>query len=279
MTRPFGIHAHCFGRLPVAELARQAGDAGFTSVQLALDKALSDLDCTAGRLSPGLGSYIAETFQRQGVRIAVLECGIDPIHPDPDVRRQGVKRFKEHLKFCRDFGCSVVATETGRLNTYCQEFPDDYEKKAWGILRHSLYELAEEAERWGVIVGIEPSIPFVIQRAEDMRRMLDEVVSTTLGVVLDPCSLLDTDNAGRQDEIVREAFDLLSDRVVAFHAKDALLRSDSLLTPTALGEGDVNVPLFLQLAQERKPYTDIILECLEGEQIGRSLEYGRQQWG
>lgn len=278
MNRQLGILAHCFGHKPVEQLAQEIGAAGFGTVQLALAKALSDIDSTTEQLSPGLAHHVGETFQRHGVRIAVLGCYIDPIHPDPDVRRQGVRRFKEHLKFCRDFGCSVVATETGFLDTYRKEFPDDYEKKAWGILRHTIYELAEEAEKWGVTAAIEPASSLVIHNPEQMLLMLEEVSSTALGVIIDPCNLLHEGNAHRQDEVIQQAFDLLSDRIVAFHAKDAGSLRDGRKTPAALGAGEVNLPLFLSLAKKRKPFADITLEGVEGEQIGQSLAYFQDLW-
>ncbi|WP_127585444.1 sugar phosphate isomerase/epimerase family protein [Paenibacillus koleovorans] len=278
MARQLGILAHAFGQKPLSQLALEVGKAGFGTVQLALSKALSDIDCSTGRLSPGLGHHVAEAFDRNGVRIAVLGCYIDPIHPDSDERRRNVRRFKEHLKYARDFGCSVVATETGHLSTYMKDFPTDYHKKAWGILRHTVYELSEEAEKWGVTVGIEPAVSLVAQTPEEMRRLLEEVPSTALGVVLDGCNLLEAGNVDRQDEIFRTAFELFGDRIVSFHAKDARIRHGGARGKAALGAGDVNVPLFLSLAQQYKPFADITLEGVEGEMIAQSLDYWQQLW-
>jgi sugar phosphate isomerase/epimerase len=271
--------AHAFGSKPLDQLAREIGNAGFHSVQLALGKALSDIDCGTGNLSPGLANHIGEAFDRNGVRIALLGCNIDPIHLDSNERRQNIRKFKEHLKYCRDFGCSVVATNTGKLCTYRDNFPDDYEKKAWGILRHSLYELAEEAEKWGVIVGVEPAASLVIHNSEGMHRMLEEVPSSTLGVILDPCNLIHANNADKQDEVIEQAFELLANRVVAFHVKDTgIPKDESVRTPAALGDGHFNVPLFLSLAKKRKPFADIVLAGVAGDMIIPSLDYFQRTW-
>jgi sugar phosphate isomerase/epimerase len=272
--------AHAFGRKPLQQLAYEVSHAGFGTVQLALARAVSDITCTPGSLSPGLANHIGEAFHRNGVRIAVLSCNIDPIHLDSNERRQNIRKFKEYLRYCRDFGCSVVATNTGKLCTYRSDFPDDYEKKAWGILRHSLYELAEEAEKWGVFVGIEPAASLVIHNSEGMHRMLEEVPSTTLGVVLDPCNLIHTGTVDKQNESIEEAFSLLANRIVAFHVKDAGIRSqDFTRTPAILGEGDFNVPLFLSLAKKYKPFADMMLAGIEGEQqIRQSMDYFQQEW-
>ena len=91
-----------------------------------------------GRLNPGLAGYIGEALRQRGVQIAVLSCYINLIHPDPRERRKQIELFKEHLRFVRDFGCGIVATETGSLN------PD------WA----GLEEMVAEAERFGVLVGV-----------------------------------------------------------------------------------------------------------------------------
>src|SRR5690554_1433049 len=108
-----GILAHNFGRMGYRELAEQVGNEGFSCIQLALAKAFTDVDSGLGKLSPGLARTIRGTYQEHGVRIASLGCYINTIEPDEVNRRNNIDRFKEHLRFARDFGTSIVATETG----------------------------------------------------------------------------------------------------------------------------------------------------------------------
>lgn len=277
MNMNVGIRAHDFGKLPLEELARKVGERGFRSIQLALAKALSDIDSTTGKLSPGLANHIAEAFDKQGVRIAILGCYINPVHPDPEQRRQEIRRFKEHLRYARDFGTSIVATETGRRDTFRGESPDGYAEKAWSIFRDTISELAEEAEKWGVIFGIEPATTLNISTTDDMLRIMEEVPSTNIGVVLDPCNLLDADNVERQDEVIERAFSALADRIAAFHAKD-ILTQPKFGTYTGLGQGVLNYPLFLQRVRELKPHADILLEGLTLDNMDASLEYFTKVW-
>lgn len=69
-----GILAHSLGRLPYKQLADKVGRQGFDYVQLALSKAIADVDCSLGKLSPGLGNEIGGAFANNGVKIAVLGC-------------------------------------------------------------------------------------------------------------------------------------------------------------------------------------------------------------
>ena len=110
-----GVRAHDFGRLPAGELASPVAAHGFTSVQLALNKAIAGLDLKPGDLNPGLAFEIGQAFRRCGIQIAVLGCYINPLHPDP-ARHTNSRWFKEHLRFARDFGCGLVALETGSFH-------------------------------------------------------------------------------------------------------------------------------------------------------------------
>ena len=113
-----GVRPTTSGKLPADELARRIADSGLTCVQLAVNKAIAGADLKPGRgdLNPGLAWHIGEAFSRHRLQIAVLGCYINLSHPDPAARAPLLSYFKEHLRYARDFGCGIVATETGSLN-------------------------------------------------------------------------------------------------------------------------------------------------------------------
>jgi sugar phosphate isomerase/epimerase len=267
-----GILAHCFGKLPAHDLAECIGTRGFDRIQLALAKALTDSNSELGALSPGYAKHIAETFHKSGVGIASLGCYIDTIHPDADIRRQGIDRFKEHLRFARDFGTAIVATETG------QPAPGSNRDHAWTMMREAVKELADEAEKWGVFVGIEPAVGHVIGSIDTMQRLIEEVPSSHIGVVIDPCNLLHPANIDKQEEVMDQAFAQLGSRMVLAHAKDFHFEADGSKRTCALGSGLLNYPHFIRLLKTNKPYIDVTLEGIGGESIDSSLAYIRKAW-
>jgi sugar phosphate isomerase/epimerase len=56
--------------------------------------------------------------------------------------------------FARDFGCSVVGTETGSLNSDFSFHPGNRGEEAFQVVVAGVRELVEEAERFGVFAGI-----------------------------------------------------------------------------------------------------------------------------
>jgi L-ribulose-5-phosphate 3-epimerase len=254
-----GVRAHDFGRLPAEELAAKIAASGLSCVQLAVGKAIAGITLKSGLLNPGLAFDIGEAFHRHGLQIAVLGCYVNPIYPDPATRRSLLTLFKEHLRFARDFGNGLVALETGSANADYTPHPDNHGEAAFQESLLSIAELAAEAERFGVLVGIEGVASHVVSTPRKMRRMLDEVGSANLQVVFDPVNLLTTENHFDQERVIGESLDMFGDRIVAIHAKDFVIEQGQL-RPVPAGEGHLRHDLVMRFAVEEKPGISILLE-------------------
>ena len=226
-----GVRAHDFGRLPAGELAARIAAKGLSCVQLALSKAIAGLDLRPGDLNPGLAFHIGQAFHRHGLQIAVLGCYVNPIHPDAETRRALLDFFKEHLRFARDFGCGLVALETGSINADYSFHPDNPGETAFQLFLAGIASLVEEAEKSGVIVGIEGVTTHVVSTPARMAKVLGAIGSNHLQVVFDPVNLLSADNYRDQDAVIKEAFDLF--RLAGYYRQLAALDLDLFCVPLA----------------------------------------------
>jgi sugar phosphate isomerase/epimerase len=269
-----GVRAHDFGKLPVDELAAQIARHGLESVQLAPTKAIAGFDTDAGRLSPGFASSIREAFHRQGIQIAVLGCYINLGDRNEANRRPQLERFKEHIRFARDFGCSVVGTETGSLNSDFSRHTDNAGEEAFQIVLSGVRELVREAERFGVFVGVEAVERYVISSPRRLRRLLDEVNSPNLQVIYDPVNLLWSTNHEQQDQIIEEAQTLLGDRICIVHAKDYAVGGGQFQELPA-GQGQLNYAKILRWIRDRKPGVDVLLENTHPSTIAQTVAFMR----
>lgn len=265
-----GILAHLLGKQPYRELAAKVAAHGFPYVQLALSKAISDVDCSLGKLSPGLAAEIGGTFASHGVKIAVLGCYVSLIEREEDIWRHNVDRFKEHLRYAGQLGAPIVALEVGK--------PADQQHVAenWKRLHRALAELVEEAERWGVTIGLEAAQGHLIDSPELMAATLEHYPSSCVGVLLDPCNLMNAENFARQDEIIRSSFDLFGSRIVSSHAKDLKREASGQLSGTAAGLGELNYPLFWKLLERHKPRGFVTLEGVREEQCEAAACFVRE---
>ena len=268
-----GLLAHLLGKQPYESLAAGVAAAGFDYVQLALAKAIADIDFSLGKLSPGLANEIGGAFARRGVGIAVLGCYASWIDRDDEIRRCNIERFKEHLRHARHFGAPIVATEVG--------MPEDRENEApyWERLNGALEEIVEEAERWGVTIGLEAAQGHLIDSAEKLAETIERFPSSCVGVVLDPCNIMNPGNFDDQERVVRDAFRLLGPRIVSAHAKDLKRMPDGKLAETAAGTGDFRAyPLFWELLERTKPRCFVTLEAVseaEFAAVSRFVREGR----
>lgn len=75
------------------------------------------------------------------------------------------------------------------------------------------------AEAHNVILGVEPEVSNVIDSAERARRLLDEMKSPNLKIVMDGANLFHYGELPCMSELIH-AFELLGDDIVIAHAKD-----------------------------------------------------------
>lgn len=272
-----GIRAHDIKADSLNELVQTIGEKGLTSVQLALAKSFPELNTSLGSLSPGFGKYIGNAFQQKNVQIAVLGCYINMIHPDLDERQAALNRFKEHIRFARDFGCSVVGTETGNVHAKMGYTVDNFEEKPFLDVVESVRELVEEAEKFGVIVGIEAGVNHPVYKSLLLKRLLDEVNSNNLQVIFDPVNLLTVDSYLNQDEIIKEAIELLGDRIIIVHCKDFII-DQGKLSFVAPGKGLLNYELVMNLVKAKKPFIQFLLESTTDPYIDDSIIYLRETY-
>ena len=241
------------------ESARAVSAGGFDCVQLAPGKAIEGVDLGSGWIGTARVSEIAAAFSKHRVGIEVLGCYINPIHPEPETRDRMLGLFKEHLRHSREFGCNIVALESGSLNADYSPHPGNTGEAAWQELLGSMRELVAEAARCGVVVGIEAVTSHVISTPEKMRRLLDAVPSPHLQVVFDPVNLLTAENCCDQREIMRRSFDLFGERIAVVHAKDFRLEDGGFAICPA-GTGSLDYDFLLNWLGRHKPGIAILLE-------------------
>ncbi|AEJ60684.1 Xylose isomerase domain-containing protein TIM barrel [Spirochaeta thermophila DSM 6578] len=268
-----GIRLHDVGRGSPRELAARASRAGYRSVHLALHKAFEGFPPEPGLLSPGFARFVRRTFEEYDLEIAVLGCYINPIHPDPRVRETHIQHFLEHIRYARDFGCSIVATETGSRAADCSFHPETRREESFSLLLSTVGRLVEAAERYGVLVAIEPVADVhTIDTAEKMKRLLHMISSDHLKVLFDPVNIVPAADWERHEAIVSSAFELLKDDVVAVHVKDFVVeRGKKRATPP--GHGVMDFGRLFRMILPQKPYIHILAENIPSDIIDLTYRF------
>ncbi|MBT1180643.1 sugar phosphate isomerase/epimerase [Bifidobacterium sp. CP2] len=274
MTINFGVRGHDvpFDGTP-EDLARGIAATGAHNVQFALNALFPDLKSGAGEINPGMGTYFRRVLGEQGVQIAVLSCYINMIHPDPETREGLLRKFEAYLRHARYFGAPMVASETGSvletLGVYTEaNFTEDVYLDTVGVIRR----LVAAGERYHTLVGIEPGRNHPIHDLDTIRRLIHDIDSPWMGIVLDPSVLIDGETFTGQIDLIEEAFRTFGDRIVAMHLKDFRpVPGQRELEMCNIGEGVMRIGDALRVVERYRPYLPVITEETKGPAIARAI--------
>ena len=269
-TLNLGIRAHDLGQLEVQELCEKVKSYKFSNIQFAIKKSFPELVPSFQSLSPGIASFFGDYFARNGIKISTLGCYVNISSRDTSVRKEAIENFKIHLQLTRDFQASIVGTETGSVgNGYTSE---NFTEEAYQIARSSVIEMVEYAEQFGATVGIEAGLNHPLYSAKLARRLVEEVQSPHLKIILDVANLINLENASKCKEITMEAIDLLHDHIAMIHLKDLTIHNGKLeIVP--VGKGILNFEPILSYLKHDRPLLHATLEETQGEAIKPAIDY------
>ncbi|HTI03302.1 MAG TPA: sugar phosphate isomerase/epimerase [Acidisoma sp.] len=234
-----GIFAKTFPGQTASSVLTAARDAGYGCVQFNLS--CCGLPSMPDSLPAELVADIAAASANTGVTIAALSGTYNMIHPDPMVRAQGLARLRVLLSHARAMGTSLVTLCTGTRDPDDQwrAHPENEAPEAWADLLVEMEQAAAMAEELGVDLGIEPEPANVVGSAARAARLLREIPSPRLRIILDPANLAAGTNAD-QDRIFESAADFLHERIALAHAKDR----DAAGEVVPPGQGIIDFPRF-----------------------------------
>lgn len=229
-----GIFAKTFadGSLESAlDAVRASGlDAIQFNLALACGQSLPD------ELPKGLVARIRGAVRSRGLDMVALSGTYNMAHPDRRARETGLEALSAVIASAPELGTRIVTLCTGSRDRsdMWRWHPGNGTASAWADMSASIAAAVQVAEAHGVILGFEPEQGNVVADARAGRRLLDEVSSSHLKVVIDAANLMRPGRLSRQDEILEEAFELLGDEIALAHAKDLL--EDGSVVPAGTGE-------------------------------------------
>lgn len=249
-------------------------------IQLAMGKSFSDLDVSYGRYSAGLGRCLREELSGRGLHVAVLGCYINPANPDRDAREEAIGRFIDHLRYARHIGADMVGTETGRMSRDFSVTEATQSEACYELVLDSFRRIVRAAEQIGSTVGIEGVFDHTISTPKRMRRLLDDLDSENVEVILDAVNLIPPEaesDPAVQCAIIDEAFRLYGPRISVLHLKDFVFegRKQCYRHP---GEGHFYYPALLRHVKEQKPYIIGLLENSSPDRYRADCAYIEKQF-
>ena len=226
---------------------------GFSCAHVALSKVLDDfaMEDAPEKLTDEYALHVRKEFDESGLECAVLGCYLNLADPNPERRAQTQEIYKAHLRFAAKIGARVVGTETYANPESVFSDPAPQSEEAFQLLLDSLKPVVRCAEECGAVLAVEPVWCHIISTPERAVRMLEELPSENLQIILDAVNLIAPEEANRAEDIIRNAISLLGDRVRILHMKDYVITPEGELDACACGLGSMRYEQLLSFAAGR----------------------------
>jgi sugar phosphate isomerase/epimerase len=215
-----GVFAKTFpGSEPSGVLAA-VRDAGFAVTQFNL--ACAGLPSMPDVVPDDAIGAIAAAAKSSDVGLVALSGTYNMAHPNKTVRDDGLRRLAIIIEAAAALSIPLVTLCTGTRNADDQwaHHPDNADLSAWAEMAAEMAKALEFAERHGVDLGIEPEQANIVTSADDAMRLIAEMGSKHLRVVLDPANLFEQASIEQARTIVAKAVERTAGHVAMAHAKD-----------------------------------------------------------
>jgi sugar phosphate isomerase/epimerase len=240
---------------------------------LQFNMACAGLPSMPEHIDTTLIAEIRSLMTARRLRMAAVSGTFNMIHPDLRQRRDGIARLRTLAASCFGLGTSVITLSTGTRDpqNMWRRHPDNDTPEAWRDLLAAIGEAVPIAEENHVTLAFEPEVSNVVDSAAKGRRLLDEVRSPNLKVVMDAANLFHAGELPRMRAILDEAFALLGNDIVLAHAKD--LSRDGDAGHEAAGTGMLDYDHYLDLLRGVGFTGPLILHALAEEQVAQSIDF------
>jgi sugar phosphate isomerase/epimerase len=243
---PIGIFAKTFPRPTPEENLDAVRSHGLGVVQYNL--ACAGLPSLPERIEPRLARQIAAAAASRRIAIAAVSGTFNMIDPIRERQDGGMRRLGQLAGACHLLGTKIITVCTGTRDPddMWRRHPANGRPDAWADLLRALEQalaLAEEHDLW---LAVEPETANVVDSPVKARRLLDELRSPRLKIIIDPANLFHVEDLPHQRAILDAAFELLGPDIVLAHAKDVRVVNGTVHHVTA-GMGVLDYQHYLTL--------------------------------
>tara|TARA_R110002073_G_scaffold57821_3_gene147078 strand:+ start:1206 stop:2036 length:831 start_codon:yes stop_codon:yes gene_type:complete len=228
-----GIFAKTFSGKTPLDVLQAVRKSGFECAQY--NMACSGLPAMPDAIDAATAAAVRCASTATQIPLVAVSATYNMIHPDPAERAAGHRRLQVIAAKAKAMGIPLLTLCTGTRDATDQwrGHPDNASPQAWNDLLRAMEQTLEVAEAHDIDLGIEPELANVVNSPTAARRLILQLQSERIKIVLDPANLFERTERTEQQRLVSQAIDGLADRIVMAHAKDR--RADGSFTIAGKG--------------------------------------------
>ncbi len=270
-----GIMSGTFDRATLEEALDAVVNHGISCMQFNLSSA--GVTKMPTRIDEDLCDKVREEMSARSIAMTALGGTYNMIHPDVQRRADGLRNLRVLAAACERLGTSVITLCTGSRDpdNMWRRHPDNDTPEAWEDLVVSMRQAVEVAEEYQVTLAFEPEVANVVDSAIKARRIIEQIGSPYLKVVMDGANIFHAGELPRMREMLDEAFALLGEHIAFAHAKD--LDRDGEAGHLAAGKGLLDYDQYLSLLNDVDPDIPIVLHGLSEAEVDGCVAFLREK--
>lgn len=216
---------------------------------------------------------IKEESKNNKVDILAISGTFNLVDPNEKRLHENIKHFKILCQIANELNVPIITLCTGtkdRENMW-KFHQDNNTQQVWKEMCHNLKKIIKYAEKYNIILGIEPEVSNVVNSALKARKLLDHMQSKYLKIIMDGANLFEPGKEPKTKEVLKEAFSLLGNDIVLVHAKDFIYQGD--ISYAAPGKGILNYDLYISLLKKHNYDGTLIMHGLLPDEICESIRF------
>jgi sugar phosphate isomerase/epimerase len=262
------------------EVARKTRGYGLRNVQFIPNRAEIGFGYDTSTAEASFDRWVA-AYRREGIEVCGVGGYVNILHHDPQRRRVNVEAIKSWLRAMAVLGCRYLSTETG---SYAASGDWDFDPRnrtpaAWEELRRVTDELLEVAAAAGAVLLYEPYIVNVCHTPELGARLVREVDSPHLALLMDPTNWFDVETARPECVVdtLEQGFGAERGLYRLAHAKDVTPAPAGSPKPglPGPGKGILDYATYVRLLQAQGYDGPLIIEHLTEPDVPEAVAYVR----
>lgn len=225
-----------------------------------------------GEVTPGECAAVRRTFAEAGMELVQFGIGYPDclFNPQAEARDEIVGVIGRGLEVAAELGAHVCLIRTGSLSPRGSYFPaaENHSPEAWQRLRETLRRIADKAENVGQTVVIETHLLTILDSPEANQKIIAEVNSPRMRVVMDYTNHFPTMHSVFQSTArLHHIFDRMGPISGVGHCKDIRFGDGLVLhiNEAIPGEGLLDLHTALRRWQALYPDGYMLLEHLPNE--------------
>lgn len=260
--------------LPVRELFSRIAAMGFETVQLGFGS-VAECNFSASAhieipqsISDDVLNAIRRASREFHLPIGAINGTWNMAHPDQEVREEALRRMEGFLSAVAALECPIATLCSGTRSRehLWHEDAGNNGFSAWRDMLDSMQRAARMAEHCDVTLAIETEAANIIDTPEKARRIMDEVGSDRLKMILDCANLFHAGEAYPENvhSTIDRAIQFFGRDIVLAHGKD--IQASDGIRFCGTGFGIVDFPYMIESLKKVNFSGDMMLHGIAREE-------------